>query len=89
MLTYIIYFVVFIILITVIVVAIKAINKGIEANKSNESFIKNQNHENKKSLDEKIHVESLSKEINKLNKLYSDGIIDSEEFKKAKDKILN
>tara|TARA_Y100000590_G_scaffold437153_1_gene558498 strand:- start:101 stop:382 length:282 start_codon:yes stop_codon:yes gene_type:complete len=90
-LTYFIYFIVFIILLIVSIIAVKAINRGIEAKQNNKFIDLNDNDiENSKSFNKlkKNNDTALSDEIAKLNKLYSDGILNDEEFKKAKEKIL-
>tara|TARA_B100001113_G_scaffold281102_1_gene235945 strand:- start:705 stop:926 length:222 start_codon:yes stop_codon:yes gene_type:complete len=40
-------------------------------------------------IDNNDNVTSLTKELNELNKLYKDGVINQEEFLKAKKKILD
>lgn len=73
------------ILLFVLYLAVQAITRGVEA-KSDlklEEKIENSNEENR--IEDKINI---SEEISKLNKLYSDGIISEDEFKKAKEKIL-
>ena len=92
MLNYLVFGIAIIIFATVIIISGKAISRGIEAKQ-------NMKH---KSEDEKISISdteentnisnsnpSLIDQINDLNKLKEQGIISDEEFKKAKDKILN
>tara|TARA_B100000029_G_C16699180_1_gene638730 strand:- start:53 stop:292 length:240 start_codon:yes stop_codon:yes gene_type:complete len=79
MLTYIIYIVVFLILAYVIIIAFNAINRGIEAK-----------HNNKSIIEEKMETKkNLVEEINQIKKLHNEGVLNDEEFKKAKDKVLN
>ena len=92
MLNYLVFGIAIIIFATVIIISGKAISRGIEAKQ-------NMKH---KSEDEKIAISdteenaNISKsnpnfidQINDLNKLKEQGIISDEEFKKAKEKILN
>ncbi len=92
MLNYLVYGIAIIIFATVIIISGKAISRGIEAKQ-------NMKH---KSEDEKIAISdteenanisnsqpNLIDQINDLNKLKEQGIISDEEFKKAKEKILN
>ena len=53
---------------------------------SNKSEIKKDNDIKKKSSDSSL---SMSDEIKKLNELYKSGVLTKEEFKKAKEKLLN
>ena len=71
------------ILIFVLYLAVKAITRGVEAKNDIKEEIKEIN------SDENISDENISDEILKLKKLLDNGTIDEEEFKKAKDKILN
>ena len=92
MLNYLVFGIAIIIFATVIIISGKAISRGIEAKQ-------NMKH---KSEDEKIAISdteenanilnshpNLIDQINDLNKLKERGIISDEEFKKAKEKILN
>ena len=92
MLNYLVFGIAIIIFATVIIISGKAISRGIEAKQ-------NMRH---KSEDEKIAISdteenanisnsnpNLIDQINDLNKLKEQGIISDEEFKKAKEKILN
>ena len=92
MLNYLVFGIAIIIFATVIIISGKAISRGIEAKQ-------NMKH---KSEDEKIAISdteenanilnshpNLIDQINDLNKLKEQGIISEEEFKKAKEKILN
>ena len=92
MLNYLVFGIAIMIFATVIIISGKAISRGIEAKQ-------NMKH---KSEDEKIDISdteenanisnshsNLIDQINDLNKLKEQGIISDEEFKKAKEKILN
>jgi len=83
MFIYFIYLIIFLILTFVLVIAVKAITRGIEAK---------QNIKEKKEelLDDykRDDISSLANEIEKINKLHSDGILNDIEFKKAKEKLL-
>ena len=84
MLSNIIYIVVFIILAFVLSIAVKAITRGVEAKQA----IKEE-----KKLDANDEIESqnlqMINQIKDLKELYDKGIIDENEFKKAKEKILS
>ena len=88
MLTYFIYFIVFLILMFVLFIAVQAITRGIEAKENNKlNLSKEKSVENEISnYNEKDLI--ITNEIKELKKLYDDGIIDEDEFKKAKEKIL-
>ena len=81
-----IYVLIFFILIFIIYMAYQAINRGIEAKKDlkkkvkNNDFIFNQKKFNKKNI---------VKNLNELKKLHEKGVINNEEFLKAKKKILD
>ena len=83
MITNIIYFAVFLILVFVLSIAVKAITRGVEAKQT----IKEE-----KNLD--IKKDNVGKtlevvnQIKELKDLYDKGIIDDNEFKKAKEKLL-
>ena len=92
MLNYLVFGIAIIIFATVIIISSKAISRGIEAKQNMKP----------KSEDEKIDVSetkenannstsnlNLIDQINNLNKLKEQGVISEEEFKKAKEKILN
>lgn len=82
MLTNIIYLAVFIILVFVLSIAVKAITRGVEAKQINKE----------QSLELNIDKESQNLEIvnqlKELKSLYDNGILNDDEFKKAKEKIL-
>ena len=83
MLTNIIYIAVFIILVFVLSIAVKAITRGVEAkqiikeDKNLESY-KIENSQNTEVIDQ----------IKELKDLHDKGILNEDEFKKAKEKIL-
>jgi len=83
MLTNIIYFAVFIILMFVLYIAVKAITRGVEA----KQLI---NEEKKSDLDLENTKQDLEvvNQIKELKHLHEKGILDDNEFKKAKEKIL-
>ena len=86
MLANIIYFTVFVILIFVLSIAVKAITRGVEAK---------QNQKDEKDLDLDLNKESKNQnlevvnQIKELKDLHSKGILSDDEFKKAKEKVLN
>ena len=83
MLTNIIYFTVFVILVFVLSIAVKAITRGVEAKqiiKEEKDLDLNEDNKNK-------NLEIIN-QIKELKELYDKGIINDEEFQKAKDKIL-
>ena len=71
-----------IIVIFVIYLGVSAVQKGL---KSKQTL--NVNNDN--SLEDNLIENNISNELNKLNELFQSGAITEEEFKKAKDKILN
>ena len=91
MTTYIVICIALIIFVTVIFIVAKPIIKGFEARQN----IKNFDNIEKKiqvSNSEKIernNSSDLINELNKLNKLFKDGVLSEEEFKKAKEKVLD
>ena len=66
------------ILLFVLYLAVKAITRGVEAKNDLNSEI--ETYEDNSS--------NLSNEIIKIKKLHDDGVLNDEEYKKAKDKIL-
>tara|TARA_B100000989_G_C19531100_1_gene469936 strand:+ start:6251 stop:6502 length:252 start_codon:yes stop_codon:yes gene_type:complete len=82
MLTNVIYVLIASILIFVLYLAVKAITRGVEAKSD-------LNEEKKVEFDEKTQDNSLTIEIDKVQKLYKEGVLTEEEFKKAKQKILD
>ena len=92
MLNYLVFGIAIIIFATVIIISGKAISRGIEAKQN----IKNKYDDEKiakSDIDENANISksnsNLIDQINDLNKLKEQGIISEEEFKKAKEKILN
>ena len=83
MLTNIIYFAVFVILVFVLSIAVKAITRGVEA----KQIIKDE-----KKIDEnndnEINNLDVINQIKELKDLHEKGILNEDEFKKAKEKIL-
>ena len=81
-------------LVLVIFIAAKPISMGIEARRNikdnkieNFSNSMNSDYDDQENID--LEKNSITEEIIKLNKLKNDGIITDEEYKKAKDKLLN
>ena len=83
MLTNIIYFAGFVILVFVLSIAVKAITRGVEA----KQIIKDE-----KKIDEnndnEINNLDVINQIKELKDLHEKGILNEDEFKKAKEKIL-
>jgi len=83
MLTNIIYFTVFLILVFVLSIAVKAITRGVEA----KQIIKDE-----KNLDSYKENKNLNSEvinqIKELKELHDKGVLNEDEFIKAKEKIL-
>lgn len=80
-------------LIAVIYISAKPISMGIEARRNINNKNKDDNLEvNKKVSDNELETSeniSISDEIIKLNKLKNEGIINEEEYLKAKEKLLS
>ena len=92
MLNYLVFGIAIIIFATVIIISGKAISRGIEAKQN----MKNKSDDKKIAISDIEENENISNsnpnlidQINDLNKLKEQGIISDEEFKKAKEKILN
>ena len=92
MLDYLVFGIAIIIFATVIIISGKAISRGIEAKQN----MKNKSEDEKKAISDTEENANISNsnpnlidQINDLNKLKEQGIISDEEFKKAKEKILN
>ena len=83
MLTNIIYLIVFIILAFVLSIAVKAITRGVEA----KQVIKEEKNIVLDKQNQKQDFKIIN-QIKELKDLHDRGVIDNEEFKKAKDKIL-
>ena len=83
MLANIIYLAVFIILVFVLSIAVKAITRGVEA----KQIIKDE--KNLETLEENENQNSeVINQLKELKSLYDKGILNDDEFKKAKEKIL-
>ena len=78
MLTNIIFILIALILLFVLYLAVKAITRGVEAKNDLNSEIETY----------EDNYSNLSNEIIKIKKLHDDGVLNDEEYKKAKDKIL-
>ncbi len=88
MFTYFIYFIVFLILSYVTIIAVKAITRGIEAKENIKSNI-NEKKEDEDILNfDKKKQTNLVNQIKELNNLHDEGVLNKEEFEKAKKKIL-
>ena len=83
MLTNIIYFTVFIILAFVLSIAVKAITRGVEA----KQILKEEKNLELNKENGNTNLEVVN-QIKELKELHSKGIINDDEFKKAKDKLL-
>ena len=83
MITNIIYFAVFVILVFVLSIAVKAITRGVEA----KQIIKDEKNFDLNKISENHNLE-VANQIKELKDLKDKGIIDEEEFKKAKSKVL-
>ena len=81
MLTNIIFILIALILLFVLYLAVKAITRGVEA----KNDLNSNNETNETNEDSSTN---LSNEIIKIKKLHDDGVLNDEEYKKAKDKIL-
>ena len=83
MLSYVIYFAIFLILAFVLSIAVKAISRGVEA----KQIIKDEKNLDIKKVDDYQTTEVID-QIKELKSLHDKGILNDDEFKKAKDKIL-
>ena len=83
MLTNIIYLAVFLILVFVLSIAVKAITRGVEAKQN----IKDEKNFELNKENEEKDLEVIN-QIKELKNLHDTGVLNDEEFKKAKDKIL-
>ena len=83
MLTNIIYLTVFIILVFVLSIAVKAITRGVEA----KQIIKEEKNSDLIQENQKQNVEVVN-QIKELKDLHDKGILNDEEFQKAKEKLL-
>ena len=85
MLANIIYFIVFVILAFVLSIAVKAITRGVEAK---QLIREEKNPDSKIQNDNEIQKNEVIDQLKELKNLHDKGIIDDEEFKKAKEKVL-
>ncbi len=83
MLTNIIYLTVFIILVFVLSIAVKAITRGVEA----KQIIKEEKNSDLIQENQKQNLEVVN-QIKELKDLHDRGILNDEEFQKAKEKLL-
>ena len=83
MLTNIIYLAVFIILVFVLSIAVKAITRGVEA----KQIIKDEKNIDSNKEDQFQNLEIIN-QLKDLNDLHDKGVINDDEFKKAKEKVL-
>ena len=83
MLTNVIYFAVFIILVFVLSIAVKAITRGVEA----KQIIKDEKQIDVNNYNESNNLDVIN-QIKALKDLHEKGILNEDEFKKAKEKIL-
>lgn len=93
MINYIVIGICIFLLVAVIYVSAKPISMGIEARRNNKDYEKeeekndsNYDYENNYN---NVNNTSLSEEILKLKKLKNDGVLNEEEYKKAKEKLLS
>jgi len=83
MITNIIYFAVFVILVFVLSIAVKAITRGVEA----KQIIKDEKNFDLDS-EKSIQNTEVVDQIKELKNLHEKGILNDDEFRKAKEKIL-
>ncbi len=93
MMTYLVVGLCLFLLIIVIYISAKPISMGIEARRNIKDDPQD-NSENNQNIpdyhdDENLNKDTISSEILKLNELKNKGVLTEEEYKKAKDKILN
>ena len=92
MLNYLVFGIAGVIFITVLVITGKAISRGIEAKQNQKNILNDENsdlNESNLATNNKNSNTTISDQINDLNKLKEQGALTEEEFKKAKEKILN
>jgi len=82
MVIYFVYFLIILIFIFLIYTAFKAASRGMDAKKYTED-------NNLKDSKEKKNNTNIAIELEKLRKLYLEGVLNQEEFEKAKDKLIN
>ena len=83
MIANIIYFTVFLILVFVLSIAVKAITRGVEA----KQIIKDEKDSDLVNQNTNQNLEVID-QIKELKSLHDKGILNDDEFKKAKDKVL-
>ena len=83
MLTNLIYLAVFVILVFVLSIAVKAITRGVEA----KQIIKDEKNFDLDS-EKSIQNEEVVNQIKELKNLHEKGVLNDDEFRKAKEKIL-
>ncbi len=88
MITYFIYFIVFLILSYVTIIAVKAITRGIEAKENMKSNLNEKEKDDDILNFEEENQSNLVNKIKELKSLYDQGVLNKEEFEKAKKKIL-
>ena len=92
MLNYLVFGIAGVIFITVLVITGKAISRGIEAKQNQKNILNDENsdlNESNLATNNKNSNTTISDQINDLNKLKEQGALTEEEFKKAKEKILD
>jgi len=92
MLNYLVFGIAGVIFITVLVITGKAISRGIEAKQNQKNISKDENsdlNESNLTINNINSNTTISDQINDLNKLKEQGALTEEEFRKAKEKILN
>jgi len=92
MLSYVVIGICIILLLAVVFISAKPISMGIEARrdiKENSSSQDNKITEDQNLSDEFDQNKNISDEIIKLNRLREEGVLNSEEYEKAKKKILD
>jgi len=92
MLNYLVFGIAGVIFITVLVITGKAISRGIEAKQNKENISNDENsdlNESNLTINNTNSNTTISDQINDLNKLKEQGVLTEEEFRKAKEKILN
>ena len=90
MMTYLVIGLCLFLLIVVVYISAKPISMGIEARRNIKDVNDNNTENMNKEYDEsENHKTSISDEILKLNDLKNKGILSAEEYKKAKDKLIN
>ena len=92
MLNYLVFGIAGVIFITVLVITGKAISREIEAKQNQKNISNDENsdlNESNLTINNTNSNTTISDQINDLNKLKEQGALTEEEFRKAKEKILN